>query len=393
MPADGRPARLSRNVFALGLVSFFNDFSSDMIYPLLPAFLATTLGAGPAAVGIVEGVAEATAAVGKGVFGWISDRASRRKPFVLAGYAVSVAARPLIALAGAWWTVGAIRFADRIGKGVRTAPRDALVASSSAPGRRGFAFGFQRAMDNAGALAGPLAAALLLKTAVSTERAIFALSLVPGLAALLVLALGTREAPATPAPPAGASAAEPLPRDLRLVVAVFTLFALANSTDAFLLLRAGDAGVPLWAIPLLWAGFSGAKAVLNTPAGALADRVGRIPSILLGWGLYAAAYVGFGRAGSPRAIAWLFLLYAGFYALTEGAERALVAELAGGRARGKAFGVFHMSTGLAALPASILFGLLWKSYGPTAAFDVGAAVAGAAAALLLGFQIRRRKSR
>lgn len=383
---------LDPTVVSLGLVSLFNDIASEMIYPLLPGFLAVTLGAGPEAVGVVEGIAEATAAVGKGLFGWISDVRTRRKPFVAAGYGISVVARPLIALARAWGVVIGIRFADRIGKGVRTAPRDAMIAGAVDPARRGVAYGFERSMDNAGAFLGPLVAALLLRFCFSDTRAVFALSAVPGCIALLLVLFGTRERAAAPAvSPAGKPGEARLPRSFLVVIGIFTLFALSNSTDAFLLLRARDCGVAVWEIPLLWAAFNGAKSLLNTPAGSLSDRAGRIPSVLAGWVIYAAAYLGFARAHGRGTIWLLFLLYSLYYALTEGAQRALVADLAGERARGRAFGIFHMAVGIASLPASLLFGLLWDRLGARAAFEIDAALAIASAAGLAVFWLAWRR--
>jgi MFS family permease len=382
---------LSPLVVSLGFVSLFNDIASEMIYPLLPAFLTATLGAGTAAVGIVEGVAEATAAVGKGVFGWLSDRKTRRKPFVMAGYAASVAARPLEAIAPGWGAVVAIRFLDRIGKGVRTAPRDAMIAGAVDPRRRGVAYGFERAMDNAGATIGPLLAALLLKFFFTDVRPVFALSIVPGLVALAILKFHAREEKIVPAKEdLGRAVAARFPPRFYAVIGIFTLFALANSTDAFLLLRARDCGVPLWAIPALWAFFNGAKALTNTPLGALADRIGRMPTILLGWLAYAGVYFAFGRVRSAGAIWALFGIYALYYGLTEGAQRAYVADVAGEKARGRAFGLFHLTVGLASLPASIAFGVLWAKLGPAAAFDVGAVLALASAVALVAVSFAYR---
>ncbi|HKB71197.1 MAG TPA: MFS transporter [Thermoanaerobaculia bacterium] len=375
-------------VVSLGLVSLFNDVASDMIYPLLPAFLTATLGAGPEIVGIVEGVAETTAAIGKGFFGWLSDRRHRRKPFVVGGYAASVFTRPLLALAPGWGVVVGIRFLDRIGKGVRTAPRDAMIAGAVDPARRGVAYGFERAMDNAGAMIGPLIAALLLKLFFRDVRPVFALSVVPGIAALAILLFGTRE-PKVPSAGKPALSGPPLPKRFYVVMSIFTLFAFANSTDAFLLLRARQGGVPLWAIPALWAFFSGAKALANTPLGALADRIGRTPTILAGWAVYAVVYYEFGRVKSAGGVWALFGIYALYYALTEGAQRAYVADVAGPNARGRAFGLFHLAVGIAALPASILFGLLWEKLGPAAAFDAGAAVALLSALALAAVSLRR----
>lgn len=372
------PDASRRPVVALGWVSFLTDVSADMIYPLLPSFLTKTLGAGPAALGLIEGVAETTASLSKVGSGIWSDRVRRRKPLVVAGYLIAALARPLVAFARLWTQVLAIRFADRVGKGIRTSPRDALVADLVPRERRARAFGLQRAMDNAGALVGPLLAALLLKLALA-ERTVFLLAAVPGLAAVFVLMLAVPdvprrvEAPATPSP-----AREPLPRSFWRVIAVFALFTLGNSTDAFLLLRAEQSGVPLWQLPLLWAFFNGVKAVTGVPGGAIADRVGRVPAIASGWLVYAAAYAGFAFVSGPAAAWGLFALYALFFGLTEGSERAFVADLVPERLRGRAYGFFHAAIGVAALPASVLFGILWKEFGPRAAFLTGAGVALAA---------------
>lgn len=382
MPADAS----RRSVVALGWVSFLTDVSSEMIYPLLPSFLTKSLRAGPAAIGLVEGVAEATASLTKVGSGLWSDRLARRKPLVVAGYLLAAIARPLVAFARVWTTVLAIRFADRLGKGIRTPPRDALLADLVPSGRRARAFGLQRAMDNAGALVGPLLAALLLKVAYE-ERTVFLLAAVPGFAAVLVLLLavpgvrGPLEAPPELAATPG-TAAGPLPPRFWRILAVFGLFTLANSTDAFLLLRAEQAGVAVWQLPLLWAFFHGVKAVTGVPGGAVADRLGSVPAIALGWLVYAASYAGFALASGPPAVWALFALYGIFFGLTEGAERALVADLVPARQRGRAFGFFHGTIGIAALPASLLFGLAWKAFGARVAFLAGAGIALTATAVL-----------
>ena len=378
-------------VLALGWVSFLSDVASDMIYPLLPDFLTRTLHAGPAALGLIEGVAEATASFMKMASGWWSDRSSRRKPIVAAGYSIAALARPLIGLAATWGQVLAIRFADRVGKGIRTSPRDALLADIVPPADRGRAFGLQRAMDNAGAVAGPLLAALLLKFVFDDVRSVFLLAAVPGVLAVALLLLRVREAPRrAPAAPGSESAAPPgrLPRRFWTVIGIFVLFTLASSTDAFLLLKASSAGIPIWQLPLLWALFNGVKAAAGVPGGALADRIGRLPTILAGWTIYAAAYVGFAFAAGPTQIWGLFAFYALFYALTEGAERALVADLVPADFRGRAFGAFHASIGLASLPASLLFGIWWKVYGPHVAFLIGAGIALVAAGALAAWSLR-----
>ena len=368
----------------LGWVSFLTDVASDMIYPLLPDFLSRTLGAGPAALGLIEGVAESTASLTKAASGWWSDRVRHRKRLVVVGYLIAALARPLVGLAQSWSQVLAIRFSDRVGKGIRTPPRDALLAALVPPESRGRAFGLQRAMDNAGAFVGPILAALLLRFVFPDERTVFLLALVPGLAAvaLLIWRVPDRSRPSPPRE-ARVPVSGKLPRALRVAIGIFTLFALANATDAFLLLRARDAGVPLWQLPLLWAFFQGVKSATGVPGGALSDRIGRTPTLALGWTVYALAYVGFAFAATPAAIWPLFAFYGLFFALTEGTERAMVADLVPERLRGRAFGAFHAAVGLAALPASLLFGIWWKVLGPPAAFLIGAALALAATTALL----------
>ncbi|HKD18510.1 MAG TPA: MFS transporter [Thermoanaerobaculia bacterium] len=380
--------RVASGVWTLGWISFLSDVAADMIYPLLPDFLTRTLHAGPAALGLIEGVAESTASLMKVVSGWWSDHARRRKPLVVAGYSIAAAARPLIGVASSWTQVLLIRFADRVGKGIRTSPRDALLADMVPPGERGKAYGLQRAMDNAGAVGGPLLAAFLLRFVFEDERSVFLLAAIPGALAVALLVAKVRDAPGTSgAEPSRAGSGAALPRRFWAALAVFVVFALATSTDAFLILKAGDTGVPMWQIPLLWAAFNGVKAAFGVPGGALADRLGQVWTILAGWTIYALAYVGFAFVSSPAQIWGLFAFYALFYALTEGAERALVADLVPAASRGRAFGAFHASVGLAALPASVLFGIFWKSLGPKTAFLIGAALAIVAAGGLLAWKI------
>jgi MFS family permease len=376
------------NVLWLSIVSLLNDTASEMIYPLLPAFLVVTLGASPAFLGLVEGIAESVSSFLKLGSGWLSDRVHRRKPLVFAGYALASVARPLVALAAAPWHVLAVRFADRVGKGVRSAPRDALLAGSVPAHQRGTAFGFHRAADHAGAVLGPLLAAALLLALAGRVRLVFALAAVPGIVALIVLAWKVREP--TSAPPD-----EPIATDARLdrplrelgapllrYLAVLVVFTLGNATDAFLLLRAHDLGVPLAAVPLLWGAHHVSKMIWNVPGGMIADRAGPRGAITAGWTLYALTYAGFAAATTAWHAWALFVVYGLFYGLTEAPEKALVAALAPARRRGTAFGAYHFAIGIGALPASVLFGLLWSAFGPSAAFLTGAALALAAAAAL-----------
>jgi MFS family permease len=384
-------APLPPTVKTLGLVSLLTDASSEMIYPLLPAFLTGTLKAGPAFLGLVEGAAEAVASLLKLVAGWLSDRWSRRKPLVVGGYTLSSLARPLVALASAPWHVLAIRLADRVGKGTRGAPRDAWLSEVTPADARGRAFGFQRAMDHAGAVVGPLLASALLWLGLGL-RSVFALAALPALASVIVLVVGARESGTERAAPSGAMAPDGrLPASFRRYLAVLAVFTLGNSSDAFLLLRAQDAGVSLAAIPLLWTFHHVAKAALSTAGGTLSDRVGRKAAIAAGWAVYAACYAGFGFANVAWQIWALFGVYGLHHALTEGPERALVADLAGASARGRAFGLYHAVTGGMLLPASLITGWLWQAYGARAALGVGAGLS-CAAALALALMVREPRT-
>lgn len=376
--------RLDRNVVALGVVSLLTDFSSEMIYPLLPVFITTTLGAGPAALGIIEGVAETTASLLKLFSGVWSDRTGRKKPLVTAGYGLSAAMRPLVGFATAWGHVLAVRFSDRIGKGIRTSPRDALIAASVPAEDRGRAFGLQRAMDHMGAVIGPLAAFLLLYGAGLSMRTVFFLSVIPGAAAVAALLYLVRE-PRAPAPAhAGGMLGDGgLPPAYRRYLLIVGLFTLGNASDAFLILRAVDAGVPAAYVPLLWGAFHLVKSSLSAPAGALSDRWNRRKMVVAGWIVYAATYAAWGLASGPAWMAGLFLVYGLYAAATEGVERALVADFVPPDRRGTAYGWFHLAVGISALPASVLFGALWSWKGSVAAFGVSASLAVLASLMLL----------
>jgi len=415
--------RLPRTVIALSLVSLLTDVSSEMIYPLVPTFLATVLGASALSVGAIEGTAESVAALLKYASGWWSDRLTRRKPLVVAGYLIASCLRPLIGLAQVGAHVFAIRVGDRIGKGVRTAPRDAMLADAVAPEMRGAAFGFHSSADHLGAVIGPLVAFALLQWGGFSMRSVFLLSAIPAALAMLVLAGWVREgrkgtegkemvtaggaegamlfvggapraepsaessaAPPSPPPPSP----EPLTPgpSTRLggrfaaYVAILLLFTLGNSTDAFLLLRARSLGVETAMIPVLWAALHIVKTLAAAPAGALSDRIGRRVLITTGWLVYAATYLGFAYANSAWSVWALFLVYGVYFGLTDGGAKALVADLVPADARGRAFGWYNLALGIGALPASLLFGALWDARGAPTAFMVGAAIATVAALLL-----------
>jgi MFS family permease len=397
------------NVGALAGTSFLNDTASEMSYPLLPLFLVSTLGAGPAFLGVVEGIAQSTASLAKLAGGFLSDRIGRRKLLVVWGYGLASLARPLLALATAPWHVLGIRFSDRIGKGMRGAPRDALLVASVPSDRRGTAFGLHRAADHAGSVLGPLLGAGILLLAPGDLRLVFALTAIPGFLALFVLARRVREIapgsegnrrqpqdapapdtssepPLSQAPPAQGgtdrSSLRGLGPTFPRYLAVLLLFSLGNASDAFLVLRAEDLGVPLAALPLLWCVLHLSKMAWSVPGGALSDRWKPLHLILGGWAVYALVYAGFAVANATWQVWGLFAAYGLFFGLTESPEKALVAHLAPAHLRGQAFGVFHFVTGLGALPASLLFGALWQWKGAPLAFGTGGAIALAAAGLL-----------
>ncbi len=377
---------IPRTVIALGVVSLLTDLSSEMIYPLLPVFLSSVLGAGTMALGLIEGLAESTAALLKVASGIWTDRTRRRKPLVVAGYTLSGMMRPLIGLAGAWPSVLALRFADRVGKGLRSSPRDALIADVTDERIRGAAYGFHRAMDHAGAVLGPLVAAVLLNFAGVPLRHVFLFAAIPAAAVLVVLVLGVKEPPIhhteplpVPKLPAPWSSLGADYRRLLLAVLVFTL---GNSTDAFLLLRLSQAGLSIAGIALLWSAHHVVKMAANYYGGRLSDRVGPRTMILAGWLFYAAIYLTFGLVESAPWLIGVFLAYGIYFGLTEPAERAWVASLVPAQLRGTAFGWYHCAVGLAALPASVSFGLVWQQWGAAAAFTSGAVLATFAALIL-----------
>ena len=383
---------ISRNVMLLGLVSFFTDVSSDMIVPLLPAFLST-LGLGVVFLGWLEGVADSITSLLKLISGWVSDKLQHKKMLVVVGYTLSTVMLPAMALVSLGWQVMALRSADRVGKGIRTAPRDALIATSCAPEMRGRAFGFQRTCDNAGAVIGPLLASLLLLIFATTAvryRLIFACALLPGLVAVALL-FGVKErredlpqSEIRIPPRHSMSGSEspmsrptPLPSQFKLYLVILLVFTLGNSSDLFLLYRARNLGVADVWLPILWALLQAVKALTSWPGGILSDHLGRRPMLVTGWAIYAVAYFGFASVASGAGILLLIILYGLYYGLTEPVERALVADFVAHRPdlRGTAFGLYHGVVSIGALPASILFGWLWQKFGPAVAFHVGAALA------------------
>jgi len=381
---------IPRPVWLLGWVSFFTDTASEMVYPLMPLFLTRVLGAGPMSLGVIEGVAEAANSILKIISGRMADRTGAPKRLVLAGYGLSSAVRPFIALANGWLQVLALRFTDRLGKGIRSSPRDAMLATFANESNRGQIFGFHRGMDHAGAVMGPLIAAAFLYFRPEDYRTLFALTIVPGIIVVLILLRVPdtgRKATSNsnsqhPAPKPSSIRGEPLPRAFWHAMAVIFLFSLGNASDAFLLLRFADVGIsPFW-IPLLWSAIHVVKTASSVIGGRISDRIGRRQVIGVGWLLYAAVYAAFALTDSAPALVVVFLIYGLYFGLTEGVEKAWVADLAPATGRGNAFGIYNALIGFGALGASLLFGFIWTRVSPHAAFFTGAGFALAATGLL-----------
>ena len=376
---------ISRTVVVLGIVSLLTDVSSEGIYPLIPLFLTNVLRADVTAVGLIEGIAESSASLLRIFSGWLSDVLRNRKWISTAGYALSTISKPLFAVTTSWQQVLGIRFADRVGKGIRTAPRDALIADVTPAGSRGISFGFHRAMDTTGAIAGPLLAFWLLRSVGAGYRTIFMLSAVPAILGVLILIAFVREparrtevSEATPSLRLGA-----FNRPFKLFLLVMVVFSLGNSSDVFLILRAQNVGISVGSILLIYVLFNTVEAALSTAAGAVSDRLGRRNVIIAGYLIFAVVYAGFGLAvGGPTGIWVLFAFYGMYHALTAGVQKAFATDLISAGMRGTGLGAYHMLTGLALLPASVFAGYLWDAVSPSAPFYFGAATAVIAALLL-----------
>lgn len=398
MPATSRDQSTPRSVYVFGVTSFLNDTASEMAYWILPAFIAS-LGAGPAKLGIIEGVAESVASFAKLFSGYFADRVPRRKPIVVGGYVVANAVKPLLALVSSWWQILGIRFADRFAKGIRGTARDVMVADSVDKANIGSAYGLIQAMDSAGAIAGPLLALALIGH--FGMRGVFAWAAVPGALCILVAWLGIREVrqstrhgrPPEIHAPNRANTSEmsnrggilrmKLPLSFYYVLAVVTLFSLGNSSDMFLVLRAGNVGIPASHAPLLGLVFNVTFTLSSWPAGKFSDRFSRSTIAAAGYGVFAAVYFVFALAPSRRAI-WLTMAFYGlFYALTNPVLKALVVETVGSEVRGRALGIYFFVTSITTLLASVITGALWKLYGAAVPFYLSAAIAGASALALL----------
>ncbi|WNG60380.1 MFS transporter [Archangium gephyra] len=389
-PREGT-GRLPRTVVVLGVVSLLTDISSDMIFPLLPAFLAARLPAqAPVLLGLMEGVADLISALIKYQSGVWADRARSLKPMVLLGYGLSSLMRPLMAFVTLAWHPVVIRALDRVGKGLRSSPRDALIAHSVSPDARGRAFGFHRGMDHAGAAVGSLAAMVLVAVGLRVEQ-VFFVAAVPGLLAVLAILL-VRE-PSSPEPdtaPGATRALAPVPRRLAYYLVPITLFGVANSTDAFLLLKLTEEGAQPEFLPLAWLLLQAVKSAVSFPAGRLADRLGASRLVVTGWSLYALSYLALAWARGLTLTMIVIGVYGLYHALAEGAEKSLLTSLVPAEARGRAFGLYNGLTGGASLAAGLLFGLLWTSLGSTTAFVTAGVLAGLSALLLVVLLPRAR---
>ena len=362
---------LEKNIFFTGLVSFFMDISSEMIYPLVPIFLASVLGVNKSLIGLIEGIAESSASLLKVFSGWFSDRIGNRKNLMIAGYAISTLSRPLMATAGTWQRILGARFIDRLGKGIRTAPRDAIIAESSKASHLARSFSFHRSMDTLGAVAGPGLAYLLLQAYTDDYRRVFWLSMIPGIIAVLIIIYcikeKKKEATQDKTPPTRLSL-KAFDWRVKFFILIAALFALGNSSDAFLILRAQQLGISTVMIPVVYLTFNLIYALAGIPAGIAADRFGMKRIILAGFILFAALYYGFAVVTTASGVWALFVCYGIFMGLTEGIQKAYLATIIPSTMKATAFGVFATAVGLAQLPASLIGGLLWDRLSPVCHF-------------------------
>ncbi|HEY3347326.1 MAG TPA: MFS transporter [Nitrospirota bacterium] len=383
--------RLDKNIYFAGMVSLLMDISSEMVYPLLPLFLSNVLGVNKSVIGLIEGIAEATASIVRVFSGWLSDRLGNRKWLMGAGYFISTLSRPIIALASGWHMVLGSRFIDRLGKGIRTAPRDAIIADSATPEQYGRAFGLHRSMDTIGAVIGPALAFFLLARLNNDFRTVFWISMVPGLLAVLMIVFFIKEKKKAKADP---NAAPPkfewkkFDNRFKFFIVITAIFAVGNSSDAFLILRAPDLGVPVVVIPLMYMMFNGIYSFSAIPAGIAADAFGKKRLIMAGFVLFALLYFGFGAASKSWQVWVLFGFYGLFMGLTEGIQKAFLASIIPADFKATAFGIYNTAMGLALLPASMVAGYLWDKVSPSAPFYYGAATAAVSAGLFFVYSVK-----
>ncbi|MSP78111.1 MAG: MFS transporter [Dehalococcoidia bacterium] len=393
--AKGSILGTNRNVFFLGIVSGLTDISSEMVVSILPLFLSNVLGVKTSVIGLIEGIADSTATLTRLPSGWLSDRLGARKLLTLVGYGLSALNKPSLALASTWPAVLVLRFVDRVGKGVRTSPRDALIADSSVAGQQGKSFGIHRAMDTAGAMVGVLASALIiflmqqgaLDLRDDTFRTVVLISAIPAILGVFILWRFVREIKPAPAAISSATAVPTAPvrfsLRFKLLLCIMVLFTLGNSSDAFLVLRAQNVGLSVVQLMVLLGGFNLVYALAAIPFGRLSDKIGKTRVIVGGLVVFALVYSGFAGASAVWHVVLLYVGYGLYYAATEGIGKALIADIAPEARRGTAYGLYNTALGITALPASLIAGVLWQLYGPPAPFIFGAALAGAAAVLLV----------
>jgi MFS family permease len=389
----GEKVKLLGNVKILGVVSLLNDVASEIIYPLLPVFLNLYIGVGVAFIGLIEGIAESTASVLKLFSGWFSDKIRKRKALAVIGYSLSSLIRPFIALSFMGWHVVILRFLDRVGKGLRTSPRDALISDSTPPEHIGRAFGFHRSMDHLGAIIGPMLSFGLIALFNDNLRHVFLLASIPGIFVIIFVSFFVKEKlPGNEGREAPKFSIKLFDRNFKIFLIAVGLFTLGNSSDAFLLLKAKSAGLSIVLLPVLWIVLHIVKFISSYPSGILSDRIGRKPTITAGWIIYALVYFGFSFAGAEWQIWLLFGVYGLFYGLTEGVEKAFISDLIPSHIKATAFGVYNFVLGIFALPSSILFGLIWEKYGVFTAFLTGSILAFIAMVVLLLFVREAKKN-
>jgi MFS family permease len=389
--------KLPKNVKAMGVVSFLNDASTDMVYPLIPIFLTKVLGASLPMVGLIEGVAESTASLLKVFSGWLSDKMQRRKPLTVAGYALSMISKPMLAFAMTPWHVLFVRFSDRVGKGVRQAPRDAMIADSTAPKLMGYAYGFHKMMDTLGATAGPLLAMILLPILEQNLRSLFLLSFVASFFALLTLIFFVKEKPLA----ANAHhtkiftklSLKKLPLTYKIFLVAIAVFAIGNASDSFLFLRAADVGIAAALIPLLYAIANIFFAAFATPFGKLSDKIGPEKIIIGGYCVFALTHLGFAAFASPYTVWILFPMYGIFSAMTESLQKTITVKIADPELRGTMLGLTHTTVGICQLPASLIAGILWERFNPSMPFYFGSVMAIIAAVIMLGSFMTMRETK
>lgn len=379
---------LEWNIFFAGITSFLTDTATKMIYAIMPLFLLS-IGATKTELSIIEGIAESTASVLKALSGWWSDKIGRNKPFMVMGYALTALLSPLFSMAASPLQVLLIRFSERVGKGIRTAPRDSLIAGSSGDGERGKSFGFHKAMDNSGAIVGPLMAFSILSVFPTDYRKVFLISAIPGILGLLAIILFIKEARRGKAELLTKIHYRDFDSRYYIFLGIAFIFTLGNSTDALLLVKANDVGIQALFIPLVYLIFNSVSVLFAVPAGMLSDKFGRERLIIFGYVLYAVIYFGFGWTSQESVVILLFALYGLYSAATDGVQKALISDLIDKNKRGTGLGLYNSLIGMTLLPASIIAGLLYDKVDNRAPFFFGAAMAFIAAMCMVGFYRRR----